>query len=138
MNARSWTLVLLIVSLFLSSRVWGIRRAEAGDADPFEIHILVFADNVWLIANDPANLQEMYQAWRKVLAKYGWTTDTADCKWATTAPDDDWQDLSVKDERGNSVPRVPAATGFKVLGAMITFDATDEVELTNRLEKTWK
>lgn len=112
------------------SRQWGVRIAGN-----FYLGIICYADNYWLFATSRCMLEDMLGEWLNSLEKVEFHTPHSELTWCTTAPDDlqmsvQWQGLPIK--------RSSRKHGFKVLGAVVSFDGKCEQELQLRIAKSWK
>ena len=67
---------------------WGfpISQDASGYFDEF-LPILVFADNFWIIAKSPEELQIMSSTWFSRCASSGWSIPHHECTWSTTLSD---------------------------------------------------
>ena len=81
--------------------------------------IICFADNYWLIATSPSELQAMTTAWMDILGRLGWHTPFDEMTYATTAEDNQYK-FDIFHE-GNIIQRATRKEGFKVLGTIMTF-----------------
>jgi hypothetical protein len=100
------------------------------------IPILVFADNFWLISNSPSHLENMLKVWLECLQTKGWKVPLKECVWCTTAPDE--LNISIYGDNEQLVRRAAKKEGFKALGAWITFDNKFNVEISYRIQQSWK
>ena len=91
--------------------------------------ILAFADNIWLFAKTPKELEHMFRAWITVMRENGLHTKTDECTWTSTH---EFLDQAVTDETGERVNRTSRDEGFKALGAKITMVGDDNAELSSR------
>ena len=112
---------------------WGIPLSTPSGT--YHMAILAFADNYWLCATSPAELQTMLKHWLSLLKAHGWHTPHDEICYCTTANDDQYcrEVLAGSD----IIKRVPRKVGFKVLGTFITFDQNDDVELARRTTAAW-
>ena len=78
----------------------------------------------------------MTGAWLDILARHGWRVPLEEATWCTTGPDEGNQ-WSIE-LLGEKVQRASRKEGFRVLGAIVTFDASYEVELQNRIGRAWR
>ena len=97
--------------------------------------VLAFADNFWLFAKTPNELEQMLRVWIAVMRENGVYTKTNECTWTSTH---EFPDQEVTDETGERVNRTSGEEGFKALGAKITMVGDDNAELKNRLHKAWQ
>ena len=69
---------------------WGfpISQNVHGVFDDF-LPIIVFADNFWILAKSPSELQMMSDIWFSRCAFAGWDIPHDDCAWSSTLPDDE-------------------------------------------------
>ena len=74
----------------------------------------MFADNYWIIATSPTELEEANDLWQSLLCEYSWHTDVSDMTYGTTAEYAHFL-ASVLFE-GRAIRRTPRGEGFKVLG----------------------
>ena len=112
---------------------WGIPLNQNGVV--FYLGILAFADNYWMFATSPLELQGMVQKWMALLRKHGWNTPTSEMTYATTGLDSQY--LKHVLFEGEIIKRTPRKVGFKALGTFITFDVCDDVELDRRIASAW-
>ena len=112
---------------------WGI-PVKHGDAKLF-VSIFAFADNYWLLATSPAELQSMLPVWLSLLRKHGWNTPAEEVTYCTTALDSDYLKPLLLD--GHIIKRAPRKSGFKVLGTYVTCDVCDDIELNRRISSAW-
>jgi len=101
--------------------------------------ILIFLflfQNFWLVSTSPNELTLMTRAWLDILMRHGWRVPLDEATWCTTGPDEgnEW----LVELSGEKVKRAPRNKGFKVLGAIVTFDASYELELLNRIGRAWR
>ena len=97
--------------------------------------ILAFADNIWLFAKTPKELEHMFRAWITVMQENGLHTTTNECTWTSTH---NFLDQTITDETGERVNRTSGDEGFKALGAKITMIGDDNAEFNSRLHKAWQ
>ena len=97
--------------------------------------VLAFADNIWLFARTPKELEHMFRVWITVMRENGMHTSTNECTWTSTH---EFPDQVVTDETGERVNRASKEEGFKALGAKITMVGDDNAELSQRLHKAWQ
>ena len=97
--------------------------------------VLAFADNIWLFAKTPKELEQMFRVWITVMRENGMHTTTNECTWTSTH---EFPDQVVTDETGERVNRTSKEEGFKALGARITMVGDDNAELSQRLHKAWQ
>ena len=109
---------------------WGLKI----DNSSF-VSLLLFADNFWLVATNPIELQNMTAMWLKLLSEAGWQAPIGEMTWCTTGPDD--QEWSVVVQNQN-VTRSSRQKGFKALGVIISFDNQYDLELDARIQSAWK
>ena len=86
--------------------------------------ILVFADNVWLLANNPTEVQEMYREWNRVLKEFGWHTVTSESTWCSTVDHG-----AVAFDEGVDIPLL--VFGADGLGDGLTQDMANKVNAGN-------
>ena len=111
-------------------RKWGIWMPNGN-----YLALVLYADNWWLYATSPLELQAMTRAWLQLLRGSGWDTPGETITWYTTASDE----VIVEIRADNIIlNRVPRKTGFKVLGAIITFDNRFDAELKARTANAWE
>jgi len=110
---------------------WGYRLDDGSF-----IALLLFADNFWLVSTSPAELARMTEVWLDILKRHGWSVPLGEATWCSTGPDD-MRNWHVELPWG-SVRRASRKEGFNVLGTIITFDASFEVELRNRISRAWR
>ncbi len=97
--------------------------------------LLCFADNYWLVATSPSELEEANSYWQGLLLSAGWHTPIDELKYATTASDTDFtHDIYFN---GEVIKRVPRGEGFKALGTQITFVTRHDVEFERRIKAAW-
>jgi hypothetical protein len=114
-------------------REWGYPILKNGSKS--YICLLLFADNYWIIATSPTELQEANDYWQNLLLSAGWHTPAADMRYATTAEDHEHKkDIIFK---GRVIERVSRQSGFKALGTQITFVTRHDVELQRRFKAAW-
>jgi len=99
------------------------------------ICLILFADNYWIVATSPDELQTANNAWQSLLRQAGWSTPASDLRYGTTAADTDFQS-EIRSE-GRVIPRVPKKEGFKVLGTQLVFHNRFEAELDRRVKAAW-
>ena len=97
--------------------------------------VLVFADNIWLFAKTPKEIEHMFFAWIAVMRGNGLHTKTNECTWISTH---NFPDQTITDETGERVIQTSGEEGFKALGAKITMVGDDNAEINNRLHKAWQ
>ena len=97
--------------------------------------VMAFADNIWLFAKTPKELEHMFRAWITVMREYGLYTMTKECTWTSTH---NFTGQTITDERGERVNHTSGDEGFKALGAKITMIGDDNAELNSRLHKAWQ
>lgn len=114
---------------------WGLQLTGAQNE---ELHycILLFADNFWLLAKNPTELESMYRAWLKHLRKSGWCVPSLECKWGSTMRDN--VIAAITDDEGTEIRRVGRSEGFKALGCHITLDNRFAKELNIRIDAAWR
>ena len=95
--------------------------------------IILYADNYWLIACSHGQLQDMMEAWHRLLRQYGWDTPAKELVWATTLMDTEFTGKIYID--GLEVKRASRDMGIKALGTIITFNGRNDVELKNRITR---
>ena len=71
--------------------------------------VLAFADNIWLFAKTPNELEQMFRAWIAVMRENGVYTKTNECTWTSTH---EFPDQVVTDETGERVNRTSGEEGF--------------------------
>jgi hypothetical protein len=99
------------------------------------ICLVLFADNYWIVATSPKELQEANRYWQDLLLTYGWHTPVADTRYGTTAEDFEYlNDITYNDI---AIPRVSRAVGFKALGTYLTFVTRHDVEFNRRINSAW-
>ena len=112
---------------------WGYPIQRHGKI--FNICLLCFADNYWIIATSPKELQEANDHWQGLLLSAGWHTPAEDMRYASTAEDHEHKtDITFK---GKVVERVSRHVGFKALGTQITFVTRHDVEFQRRIKAAW-
>ena len=83
---------------------WGFPMSRDPDGVYNEfLPIIVFADNFWILAKSPVELQQMSNIWFSRCSFAGWDIPHNECAWATT--ESDWEcrwDLQVE---GNTIER---------------------------------
>jgi hypothetical protein len=99
------------------------------------IALLLFADNCWIIATSPSELQQANGCWQSLLQEYGWHTETEDLTYGTTS--EDGEHLQPILHNGKTVKRCLRDKGFKVLGTMLTFNNKNDLELERRIRAAW-
>ena len=67
---------------------WGC-TLKIGD-DTEHLCLLLFADNYWIIATSPQELQQANDCWQSLLREYGWHTDVGDMTFGSTAEETDF------------------------------------------------
>ena len=97
--------------------------------------VMAFADNIWLFAKTPKELEHMFRAWITVLRENGLYTKTNECTWTSTH---NFIGQTITDETGERVNHTSGDEGFKALGAKITMIGDDNAELNSRLHKAWQ
>jgi hypothetical protein len=100
------------------------------------ICLLLFADNYWIIATSPAELQNANDYWQNLLREAGWHTPASELCYCSTAFDDQFTTQKVYSE-GIEVERRLRAEGFKALGTQVTFTCRDDKELERRFKAAW-
>ena len=68
---------LAVLDASLTQRPWKQARREME-----RVPILVFADNFWLLATDPAQLQAMMKKFCELLHRAGLGTNLDECSWS--------------------------------------------------------
>ena len=109
------------------------RRGWGFDLDGFAVPIILFADNCWLLAKNPKELQEMTAVWIKFLTEHNFHIPIDEISVCTTAPDYSPCQVTVG---GVLRARKPRAVGYKVMGTTLSFDGRNTAELKDRLGKT--
>ena len=99
------------------------------------VALVLFADNFWIFAESPCQLSAMTAAWLDLLEGDGWSVPLEETTWCTTGSDDIHHAVNV---RNVELPRASRSVGFKVLGAVVTFDNVFEVELQHRISRAWR
>ena len=99
------------------------------------ICLLLFADNYWIIATSPQELQDANDCWQSMLKEDGWFTPPGELRYCTTAQYDEFR-AEIRSE-GKPIERVSRRTGFKALGTQITFNNRNDVELDRRIRAAW-
>ena len=96
---------------------------------------MVVADNWWIIAKSPEELQRMPNIWFPRCFFSGWDVAHAECTWSTTLSDHErrWQ-LNVK---GHIIARRSRDDGIKVLGSIVSFSGSMDCETAARISNAW-
>jgi len=110
---------------------WGISLDDGQE----NLSLILFADNYWLIGKNPSETQAMTEFWLECLAAAGFRTPLEEISWMTTLQDDVPAGIIV---RGEVLKRVSRAAGLKILGAMVTADNRNTVEVKQRVCKAWR
>ncbi len=97
--------------------------------------ILCFADNYWLFATNPTELQTMIKKWLAILRHYGWDTPWDELTYTTTAEDEDFKKPIYFEK--NILKRVSRKEGFKALGTWFTPNNRNDKELAFRRTCAW-
>ena len=108
------------------------KRGLGVDMDGVAVPIILFADNCWLLARNPKELQNMTELWIKFLTQHGFHIPINEISVCTTAPDD--SPCAVQLE-GSVLIRKPRAVGYRVLGTIVSFDGRNTAELKDRMGK---
>ena len=112
---------------------WGIPIVQ--DRQTFYCAIIAFADNYWILATSPRELQDILTEWLSLISQHGWHTPASEICYGTTALDSQYcKDVVVG---GKCIQRVQRKVGFKCLGTYITFDTSDDAELHRRFAAAW-
>ena len=99
------------------------------------IPIIVYADNYWLLATNLDMLKKMTDCWHGIITeRLDCRITLNECTFATTRPDDNIYDLRLDSV---SIKRAPRSTGFKVLGAQVTFDNSASAAVTKLIANAW-
>ena len=115
------------------SKKWGWPY-KSGNKSKY-LCLLLFADNYWLIATSPSELQPANEEWQRLLNLYGWHTPVTELRYGTTLKDE--QTLGDVRYAGKVIKRVTRASGFKVLGTILTFNNRNDVELERRIKSAY-
>jgi hypothetical protein len=108
------------------------RKGWGFNMDGFAVPIILFADNCWLLARDPKELENMTESWIKCLTQHGFHIPVDEISVCTTAPDDSPCRVHVG---GSRLIRKPRAVGYKVLGTILSFDGRNSAEIKDRMNK---
>ena len=100
------------------------------------LSLVLFADNFWLVATSPDELNKMLRYWLELLADFGWQVPLEEATWCATAPDDNTHWRVAIDS--HTVPRSARKIGFKALGVILTFDNSCGGELEARIAAAWR
>ena len=97
--------------------------------------LLLFADDCWIIAMSPAELECMARAWNELLEKAGLRIAWEEAVWCSSAPGGLEATITVSD---TVITRSSREQGFKALGAWITFDGHFVKEISEREIVAWR
>ena len=97
--------------------------------------LVLFAENCWIIAMSPGELQTMARAWNDLLKFSGLKIDGGEALWCSTAQDSVAASVTVSD---TIITRRTREEGFKALGVWITFDGRFTEELAEREVSAWR
>jgi hypothetical protein len=111
---------------------WPIKGARGNTY----ICLLLFADNFWIVATSPKELQNANDYWQQLLKEAGWHAPVTELCYCSTAFDDQFIEQKVYSE-GIVITRRPRAVGFKALGTQLTFTCRDDEELDRRIKAAW-
>lgn len=110
------------------SNDWGLRI----DSALHLLSLICFADDFWLHARSPNELQDMLQAWLSILRKYGWHSPVNEITWASTGEDNCGCCVTVDN---TVVPRAPRDEGFVALRVNVSPNGRVTRELYARIQK---
>ena len=97
--------------------------------------LLPFADNCWIIAMSPRELQTVARAWKELLKASGLQIDWGEAVWCSTAQDSLAASITVSDRL---ITRRAREKDFKAFGVWITFDSHFTKELAEREVAAWR
>ena len=107
---------------------WGFKL----DLDNLISH-LAFADDLILLAEDPATLAPMAMDVAEALARVGLELNLTKCDWTSTV-----EDGSVFRLFGHVIPYTPSSEGLLYLGSLLTLDGRSRVSLEHRVASGWR
>ena len=107
---------------------WGFKL----DLDNMISH-LAFADDLILLAEDPATLALMAVDVAEALARVGLELNFTKCDWTSTV-----EDRSVFRLFGHVIPYTPSSEGLLYLGSLLTQNGRSRVSLEHRVASGWR
>ena len=110
---------------------WGV-RLDGGE----KLALILYADNFWVLSQDPSSFPEMTQAWLQILRKYGFDIAIEEASWTCNLAGNLKLPPVILD--GKTVERRSRHEGFKVLGTMHTANGKQNEELKMREQRFWK
>ena len=101
----------------------------------YYVCIFAFADNYWLVSTSPQEAKTMLGIWLATLREFGFNTPEDELTICTTAMDHEFTAPIVVN--GVKIFRASRDTGFKALGAMITFNNSFRLDQDRRIAGAW-
>ena len=120
----------------MQKRKWGFPTSQdaSGTFNEFLL-ILVSADNFWINAKSPNELQQISTIWFSRCAFSGWSIPHRECSWSTTMSGHACR--RVLNVEGHTIERISKGDGIKVLACIISCSGSMDLELAARISSAW-